>query len=247
MPRERILHVAQSLFHDHVPGQAARPDDGLGRPPSRTRGVRRDAAGDGRARSHRARHAARSPSWPPGPRSSHEPRRPAARPGDPGATASSPTRWSATAGSTSSSTTPRSTTRAGDADQVNIAASTRSTSTIASAGMPARLAARGSHRVRTPRVGRRIGTRTGDALPYHGGPAMSREASPDGQSRCISGESSRRSTPQRPARLDILRYPLGTRARTAFRARTRTLERPPWLPCSCARPRHHTGSRRAHE
>ena len=33
--RERILHAAQSLFHDHVAGQGARPEDGLGRPPPR--------------------------------------------------------------------------------------------------------------------------------------------------------------------------------------------------------------------
>ena len=33
VPRERILHVAQSLFHDHVPAKALGHDDGLGRPP----------------------------------------------------------------------------------------------------------------------------------------------------------------------------------------------------------------------
>ena len=30
VPRERILHVAQSLFHDHVPAQGARPHDACG-------------------------------------------------------------------------------------------------------------------------------------------------------------------------------------------------------------------------
>ena len=33
VPRERILHVAQSLFHDHVPAKALGHDDGLDRPP----------------------------------------------------------------------------------------------------------------------------------------------------------------------------------------------------------------------
>ena len=37
VPRERILHVAQSLFHDHVPAKRLGPVDGLGRPAPRTR------------------------------------------------------------------------------------------------------------------------------------------------------------------------------------------------------------------
>ena len=38
VPRERILHVAQSLFHDHVPAKHAGDDDRLDRPPRRRRG-----------------------------------------------------------------------------------------------------------------------------------------------------------------------------------------------------------------
>ena len=35
LPRDRIIHVAQSLFHDHVPGQGARDDERVDRPPRR--------------------------------------------------------------------------------------------------------------------------------------------------------------------------------------------------------------------
>ena len=34
LPRERILHVAQSLFHDHVPAKKHGVRDGLDRPPA---------------------------------------------------------------------------------------------------------------------------------------------------------------------------------------------------------------------
>ena len=47
LPRDRILHVAQSLFHDHVPGEAAGPLQGLDRSPSRSPGRRGDTAGGG--------------------------------------------------------------------------------------------------------------------------------------------------------------------------------------------------------
>ena len=47
VPRERILHVAQSLFHDHVPAKRARPRDGLDRSPPRPTGQRGDTARDG--------------------------------------------------------------------------------------------------------------------------------------------------------------------------------------------------------
>ena len=50
VPRERILHVAQSLFHDHVPAKALGHDDGVDRPPRRPRGLGRDAAGRRHAR-----------------------------------------------------------------------------------------------------------------------------------------------------------------------------------------------------
>ena len=56
-PRERILHVAQSLFHDHVTAKRARHDDGVDRPPPGTRGLGRHAAGRGGARPHAAGHA----------------------------------------------------------------------------------------------------------------------------------------------------------------------------------------------
>ena len=45
LPRERILHVAQSLYHDHVTAQAPGVRDGLDRPPARSPGERRDATG----------------------------------------------------------------------------------------------------------------------------------------------------------------------------------------------------------
>ena len=47
LPRERILHVAQSLFHDHVPARRS-ASHGLDRSPARPAGVRRDAARRGR-------------------------------------------------------------------------------------------------------------------------------------------------------------------------------------------------------
>ena len=53
VPRERILHVAQSLFHDHAPAKALGHDDGLDRPPPGPRGVRRDAARRGRCPTSR--------------------------------------------------------------------------------------------------------------------------------------------------------------------------------------------------
>ena len=49
LPRERILHVAQSLFHDHVPAKKLGLDDGLDRPPCRPTRVRGDTAGQGQA------------------------------------------------------------------------------------------------------------------------------------------------------------------------------------------------------
>ena len=49
LPRERILHVAQSLYHDHVHGEAARADDGLDRPARGSRGLGRDAGRRGHA------------------------------------------------------------------------------------------------------------------------------------------------------------------------------------------------------
>jgi hypothetical protein len=74
------------------------------------------------------------------------------------------------------------------------------------------------------------------SLPWRSGHAA--KASPDGQSRCTSRESGCRSTPQRPARFDILRYPLGTRATTAFRARARAFGRPPCLLMRAPAPPH---------
>ena len=44
VPRDRILHVAQSLFHDHVPAKRLGLTDGLDRPPPRPPGQRRHAA-----------------------------------------------------------------------------------------------------------------------------------------------------------------------------------------------------------
>ena len=52
VPRERILHVAQSLFHDHVTARQLRPVDRLDRPPPRQAGLRRHTAGRGRPRRH---------------------------------------------------------------------------------------------------------------------------------------------------------------------------------------------------
>ena len=55
VPRERILHVAQSLFHDHVPAKALGHDDRVDRPPPGPRGLRCDAARGGRAGPRRCR------------------------------------------------------------------------------------------------------------------------------------------------------------------------------------------------
>ncbi len=62
-PRERILHVAQSLFHDHVPGQGARHDVGLDRPPPGP-GRRRLASTSRRTRTRPSRAWWRSPTTP---------------------------------------------------------------------------------------------------------------------------------------------------------------------------------------
>ena len=72
------------------------------------------------------------------------------------------------------------------------------------------------------------------SLPWRSGHVAA--ASANGQSRCTSHESGCRSTPQPPARFDILRYPLGTRASTALRAQARTFGRSPW-PTAHARDR----------
>ncbi len=55
-PRNRILHVAQSLFHDHVPAKAIGHDDGLDQSPPRPSRQRRDAAGRRDAGPRDARH-----------------------------------------------------------------------------------------------------------------------------------------------------------------------------------------------
>jgi hypothetical protein len=71
------------------------------------------------------------------------------------------------------------------------------------------------------------------SLPWRSGHVAA--ASANGQSRCTSRESGCRSTRQPPARFDILRYPLGTRAWTAHRTQARTFGRSPW---PTARSRH---------
>ena len=61
LPRERILHVAQSLYHDHVTAKRLGLDDGLDRPPARPPGARRDAAGRTPRRTRPSRTWRRSP------------------------------------------------------------------------------------------------------------------------------------------------------------------------------------------
>ena len=57
-PRERILHVAQSLFHDHVPAKELGLHVGLDQPPGRPRRAR------GAPRRPRPRRTRRSRTWP---------------------------------------------------------------------------------------------------------------------------------------------------------------------------------------
>ena len=56
LPPERIVHVAQSLYHDHAPAQAMGLAHGLGQSAARSRRVWRDPAGVGAAQPHRARY-----------------------------------------------------------------------------------------------------------------------------------------------------------------------------------------------
>ena len=57
VPRERILHVAQSLFHDHVPAKQLGLDLRLDRPAPRPAGGGRDSAGGGGAGRDLSEHA----------------------------------------------------------------------------------------------------------------------------------------------------------------------------------------------
>ena len=61
LPRERILHVAQSLYHDHVTAKRLGFDDGLDRPPARPPGGGRDPTRRCRRRTPRSRTWPRSP------------------------------------------------------------------------------------------------------------------------------------------------------------------------------------------
>ena len=56
LPRERILHVAQSLYHDHVPAQAIGCARCGSTAATAAAGIRGHSPGDGHARPGRARH-----------------------------------------------------------------------------------------------------------------------------------------------------------------------------------------------
>ena len=63
-PRERILHVAQSLFHDHVTAKRAGHDHGLGRPPRTGAGARAPRRRPRPGPTSRCPTCARSRTWP---------------------------------------------------------------------------------------------------------------------------------------------------------------------------------------
>ena len=69
-------------------------------------------------------------------------------------------------------------------------------------------------------------TRTGDPFLTMA-VRLCRGCPPDGQSRCTGRESGCRTAPQRSARFDAVRYPLGTRARIAVPP-----QKPGWSPLS---------------
>ena len=56
LPRDRILHVAQSLFHDHAPAHRLGSDERVDRSPQRPPGGGRNPAGIGLARRDLPRH-----------------------------------------------------------------------------------------------------------------------------------------------------------------------------------------------